>query len=175
MANLSGLIQSSINLTKRRWKEITCTVLNEGETTERRAIDSVIRGSNGDIKEILTKDDIKQVERVIFHQAEIYAIPGNIIDISNCSGLTLIITGTSTDKVLNYQIADDESGVFQAIKGYHQLTPDDDYMDSTTNKDTSSTPEIVRFDNLFGLDKMKIPITSNQSGGTVTVIGWKDP
>lgn len=44
MANLFGLVQSSLQSTRRKWKEITTTTTNEGEATERRAVDTFVQG-----------------------------------------------------------------------------------------------------------------------------------
>lgn len=87
MANIYGHLQSTINSIKKKTVAITATISDEGEPTERRALDvNVVRQT---LKAVITEDDL--VDGVITLSEPVSYF--EIINKNNTDGLEFVING----------------------------------------------------------------------------------
>lgn len=142
MARLWGALQSTIteayktanDLAQAKWKEITCTVIDEGETTERRLLDVNVMG---DILEAF-KDANGLVPGMVGYV-------GPTVQLGDAEGNALIYA--PSDPVFQNGVTADGDGTTIDVTGYSKLGIEIIRTDVTTN--TISFKSGVTLTNLF--------------------------
>lgn len=173
MANLWGALQSTVNLTRKTWKALTFTMIDEGLATQRNALDVVPRDANGDVGiKINDIDDltftIDNTDTHTFHTAKTTTGTGTNFTVAGFKTLVVEITGaTVTTSTVQFKGAG-ASGTFVALNGV-RLT--DLAVATSSSTVFSATPEVWIFD-VAGLTSVQMNLsTLTGEGASVTVTG----